>query len=144
MPFSTGGGTSLKYDAEEGKLQIVNISRTRFWFTVAVSLLRVVIAGQLCYYGILYVGYTLQVEELLLNAVALEFIISVDEALFESLMPRAIKQFYDRLRPLRLPAFTSYRGVDLRGAITLIGVLACFGATLGGLIVPQVGPGPIS
>ena len=135
MPRSNRG-TTLRYD--DGKLEIVTVGHLRFWFAMVVNVGRTVIAGFLCYYGILFVGYTIDVEDLMLNAVALEFIISIDEALFEALMPRAIKQFYERVKPFKLPEFYSYRGVDARGAIAVLGVFGCFGIALGSLVVPQV------
>ena len=127
---------------DEGKLEIKNLSVMRFWFALAINAGRGVIAALLCYYGIQFVGYTLALEDLILNAVALEFVISIDEMIFEALMPRAIKQFYERLKPLKLPPFTSYRGIDLRGAVTFLAVGGVFAAALGWLVIPQVGVHP--
>ena len=50
---------------------------------------RFTIACCLFVLGTLYVGRTAQIDELLLNAIALEFVISVDELIFDGLMPRA-------------------------------------------------------
>ena len=141
MPCSPKG-TTLKY--EDGKLRMKYIGRVRFFFTMVANFVRGAIACVLCFYGTRFVGYTLELEDLLMNAVALEFVISVDEALFQALMPRAIKQFYDRLQPFRLPPFTSYRGVDLRGGVAVLAVTGVFMAALGGILIPQVSLRPAS
>jgi hypothetical protein len=86
LPISMHG-TTLKH--EDGKFRITSIGVPRLAFTVAGNVGRGVIASLLCYYGIRFVGYTLDLENLLMNAVALEFVVSVDERLFDALMPRA-------------------------------------------------------
>ena len=142
LQYGTEEGTTLKF--EDGKLEIMNISRLRFWFAMAVNALRSIIAGALCYYGILFVGYTAEIDELLLNAVSLEFVINVDELLYEALAPRALKEFYNRLAPFVMPTFMSYRGIDLQGALRLLFTAITFGVALGCLLIPQVRPAPIS
>ena len=139
LPISMHG-TTLKH--EDGKFRITSIGVPRLAFTVAGNVGRGVIASFLCYYGIRFVGYTLDLENLLMNAVALEFVVSVDERLFDALMPRAIKQFHARLQPFKLPPFTSYRGIDFRGVVALVVVMSVFTAALRALLIPQVGRRP--
>ena len=51
-------------------------------------------------YGSVYLARTVDVGELLLNAVTLEFVMGIDELLFESLAPKRARAIIKKLRPL--------------------------------------------
>ena len=68
-------------------------------------------------------GVSNAIDELLLNAVALEFVITLDELIFEALAPDHAKRAVERTRGFTLPK-TRYKGMDW-GAIlsfTLVAV----------------------
>lgn len=90
----------------EGRFE--TLSYVRFWSYVGLRLLRAGIALALLYAGILWLGGTKAIEDLILNAVALGAILQVDEMVFSALMPKklqlriqdleAIKVHYSRRR----------------------------------------------
>ena len=53
--------------------------------------MRLAICGCLCYWGTHFLAYTINFENLLLNAVAMEYIINIDELLFNALSPSRVK-----------------------------------------------------
>ena len=61
------------------------------------SAIRLCVAGFLTYQGTQYLVYTIAVEELLLNAVALEFVLSLDEMLFEVFSPTHLLALVSRV-----------------------------------------------
>ena len=77
-----------------------DLTNCRRAVSIAVQGLRCVIAGLLAWYGCLFLVYTLSVEELLLNTVALEFVITVDELMFGSLAPLAAQVACDAIIPI--------------------------------------------
>lgn len=84
------------------------ISHARFWTYCLLRFLRACIAAALLYAGVLWLGYTTSISDLILNAVALGAILEVDEMVFSALMPKklqlkvqdleAIKVQYGRMR----------------------------------------------
>ena len=76
--------------------------------TAFCGFLRACIAAALLYAGVLWLGYTTSISDLILNAVALGAILEVDEMVFSALMPKklqlkvqdleAIKVQYGRMR----------------------------------------------
>jgi len=60
---------------------------------VCVLLPRLLIAFLLCWFGLRFQAATISLRDLLTNAVALEFIRSIDEMLFEAIMPRKLMGF---------------------------------------------------
>lgn len=97
-------GTMTRIDNGRFKM----ISRVRFWTYCFLRGLRALIAGALLYAGVLWLGYTTSISDLILNAVALGAILEVDEMIFSALMPKklqlkvqdleAVKIHYGRMR----------------------------------------------
>ena len=65
-----------------GRFRIEQLARTRLYVRIMVSAIRVGVAAMMWYQGTQYLIYTVDIGDLLLNAVALEFVISTDELLF--------------------------------------------------------------
>eukprot|EP00959_Pyramimonas_sp_CCMP1952_P035739 748394-Pyramimonas_sp.AAC.2 len=55
----------------------------------------------------------LSVADLLLNTVALEFIISIDELMFDALAPAKAKQIVASLKPVKVKMLPSWKGLDI-------------------------------
>ena len=83
-----------------------------------VSVLRLTIAAFLTYQGTQYLVYTIAIEELLLNAVALEFVISLDDLIFESLAPAHAKRVVAGTTGFKLPT-RHVHGMDWRALLSL-------------------------
>eukprot|EP00927_Polykrikos_kofoidii_P003832 TRINITY_DN1153_c0_g1_i7.p1 TRINITY_DN1153_c0_g1~~TRINITY_DN1153_c0_g1_i7.p1 ORF type:complete len:806 (-),score=80.16 TRINITY_DN1153_c0_g1_i7:42-2459(-) len=81
--------------------------------------IRAVVACCLGYWGSLWLVYTITLPELLLNAVALQFVLDLDEYLFAALAPWSIKKLVSSMRPLRAPKLM-YKGIDCRTICSLL------------------------
>ena len=100
---------------------------------------RFAVSAVILFYGCRWLCYTVSLSDLLLNAVALEFVISVDDLIFEALAPKAAKARVERLRPLRRTAARASRGVGGVDGETL--VTNAFVATLVAYFVAlELGP----
>ena len=80
---------SSKTSLHNGKFQ--GMSGTRFFTYCALRILRACIAAALLYAGILWLGSTTSITDLILNAVALGAILEVDELIFSALMPKKVQ-----------------------------------------------------
>ena len=72
---------------DDGKLAIEAVSRGRKFFLYMVLVIRLVLCVGLTYLGCLWLIYTTSITDLILNAAALEFIMSIDELVFNALAP---------------------------------------------------------
>ena len=70
---------------------------------LAMQLLRLILAGTLLVCGALWLAYETDIPNLLLNAVALEFVFNVDELIFESLAPLQFKHLLGLAAECPLP-----------------------------------------
>lgn len=85
-------------------LSFKQLSRTHLWCFMVVQLGRAAIDISLCYWGILFLVYTPNMTELLLNVTALEFISSVDELMFAALAPFKVRALVAGAEPLTVKA----------------------------------------
>ena len=60
---------------KEGKIKVLKVYAPRKIFCLFILLSRAIISLVLLYYGSLYLAYTIDLGDLLLNAVALEFVV---------------------------------------------------------------------
>lgn len=84
----------------EGVLQ--SMSQARVALLSAVCLVRVVVATMLMINGSIWLSRTTSISELMLNAVALEAVIHVDEFLFSGLTPTKIQYRIQNLPPVKI------------------------------------------
>eukprot|EP00660_Eupelagonema_oceanica_P006370 gene6370-17975_t len=75
----------------------------------------------LAYYGALFISYTWKLADLLLNAMALTYILDIDELLFHSSTPQRVQRFVKQIQPLQLaPRRKFLHGIDLRAVVFLL------------------------
>jgi hypothetical protein len=129
--------TEFVYDEVGGTFCIKTLSKARRYAREAMSLVRIVMAGFLTYQGTQYLVYTIAIEELLLNAVALEFVISLDELIFESLAPAHTKRVNSRVIGFRLPT-KNWSGVDGRMILAFALVVAQLAWGINNYLIPQL------
>jgi len=106
---------------------ISGISDIRRVCILLVQLCRLFVVITLGFVGITWLGNTVSVTDLVLNAVALEFVLTVDEIIFEALAPRRMKSLIENLSnsSLYLPSTKEWKGLDLESIslfITVCGV----------------------
>ena len=120
----SGGGTVLTFEA---------ISPLRRAAVLLVYAARAALVLFLLIYGTFFLVYTIPLDDLLLNAVALEFVISIDEILYSTLVPTRVRRLVQGAAPLRVRARCtegkgkgkgSTGGVDTSTLCTLVLTLA--------------------
>eukprot|EP00913_Durusdinium_trenchii_P022105 g20771.t1 len=68
----------------------------------------------LIYVGTFFLVYTVNVTELILNAVALGIILDIDDLLFDALATTPGRHLVHQLDPLPMPSFPRFRGADAK------------------------------
>ena len=90
-----------------------------------VQLVRLVIGGILLWYGSLYLVYTIAINELILNAVALEFVLSIDDIIFACFAPTRMRALIKSAKHLRVRAACKTEGgLDFRSVASFLVCLA--------------------
>ena len=88
---------------------------TRRKFASAILLLyRLVAAALLLYVGTNFLVYTVNVTELILNAVALGIILDIDDLLFDAMATTPGRHLVHQLDPLHMPSLPRIRGADAK------------------------------
>eukprot|EP01047_Picozoa_sp_COSAG01_P010861 COSAG01_NODE_469_length_16584_cov_10.725265_7_plen_423_part_00 len=97
-------GPVTRLTLEGGELCVEQLSRRRAACCACVLMLRAAICILLLGYGTLFLAlHTVAIGDLLLNALALEFIFSLDDLLFEALAPARVRRIVDQAQPLAPP-----------------------------------------
>ena len=97
-------------------LRFESMSSARVGLAMCIVSARLSIACFLCYTGSMFLVYTTSMEDLLLNALALEFVMSLDELFFEALAPDQLRDVMGAIAPLRIPRRARWEGGDVRAA----------------------------
>ena len=74
--------------------------------------------------GTTFLVYTISISDLLLNAVALEFVISMDELLFVACAPARAKRIVQNTAGFTLQPEKTWKGQDLRSVLTVLCVIS--------------------
>ena len=77
-------------------------------------LYRLVAAALLLYVGTNFLVYTVNVTELILNAVALGIILDIDDLLFDAMATTPGRHLVHQLDPLHMPSLPRIRGADAK------------------------------
>ena len=129
--------THTKIELEEdGRFRIVSLGwHRRFWREMTM-LVRLAICFFMTWQGTEYLVHTIGVEDLLLNAVALEFIMSTDELIYDALCPLRAKHLVENTIGLRVPSTKNIRwdGRSLVSLALVIGQMAWAGT----ILIPQL------
>ncbi|CAK0810330.1 unnamed protein product, partial [Prorocentrum cordatum] len=128
--------SDLKYlERRSVTVRLVRLSTARLsGVFFGVILPRLFVAGLLAIIGVRFLGKTNRMEDLVLNAVALSFIMDIDEDFFKTLLPRRVQTLVANLEPLPLnEARVARRFPSLGPALTVIVILGGLAAT--GLLV---------
>eukprot|EP00930_Biecheleria_cincta_P062955 TRINITY_DN4840_c0_g1_i1.p1 TRINITY_DN4840_c0_g1~~TRINITY_DN4840_c0_g1_i1.p1 ORF type:complete len:1144 (-),score=201.95 TRINITY_DN4840_c0_g1_i1:81-3512(-) len=94
-------------------------SLTRFRRIVSwlILLYRAVSASLLVYVGVHFLVNTINVEDLILNAVALGIILDIDDLIFDALATAPSRHLVHNLKPLPMKSFPRIKGADLKSLI---------------------------
>ncbi|CAK0861782.1 unnamed protein product [Prorocentrum cordatum] len=113
-----------KISSTSGAHALVAVSLPRRVVFCTVIVVRSMVCFALAVCGTLYLAATLSLGDLLLNALALEIVLSLDELTFDVLAPRSVRLLLSSMAPLAKPRSRSWRGLDGRPvlALAVIGV----------------------
>jgi len=112
-------------------------STPRFVFAIFLLLVRLTIGCGLLLCGCMWLAYEVDAQQLLLNAVALGFVLEVDEMLF-TIAPGQAKALMSRLEPLPAVQFPACRGADIFSALQGILVFVIIGVMWWQVLDPQI------
>jgi hypothetical protein len=115
-----------------------SISLRRCFFVVIIQILRLVLALLLLTCGAFWLAYETDIPNLLLNAVALEFVFNVDELIFESLAPLQFRHVFNRCCETALTVAPAARrsGLDVRPVVTALLAFGFLASMAFGVMIP--------
>jgi hypothetical protein len=120
LALPTGSATDVA-ETSSG-LQLERLTSQRRMLVCVVLFVRSLVCAFLLLLGTVYLCHTISLGDLLLNAMALEVVLNVDEMIFEILAPWTAKKLVRSLAPLRRPRGPQnviWRGMDLRPVIAM-------------------------
>jgi len=120
------------------RLKLRFITSRRFVFIALLALIRLGIAIYLGLAGIMFLVYTIDLGELMTNAMALTFILDIDELLYMALLPRLTRLIVSSLTPI--PTWSPpwrLDGAD-RSSLTILAVLIGAGLVVNFTILAPV------
>jgi hypothetical protein len=106
------GSTHITLDVEANRLVLAGISCKRISWICFMALFRFAVALALLLAGAMFLAVTTSIEDILLNAVALEFVLNIDELLFLSLAPMKTRRFLLLLKHIPSKHGAVFKGLD--------------------------------
>jgi len=106
-------------ETEDG-IEVKTFCLLRKLMSSCIVVMRLGIAGILLYVGCLWLATTSSMENLLLNAVALEFVLNVDDILFGAIAPNPSRTLLGSLKPLPRKRWLQWKGVDAMTMFVLV------------------------
>ena len=98
---------------------------------------RLGLAGVLAHAGTMFLAATISLSDLLLNAVALEFVLSVDEVLYETLSSVKLQKLINGAAPLHMPTTRIWNGMNWQAGALMLAIVCLLGAMIPRYVVPQ-------
>jgi len=115
------GTTTFIYEKEE--IRLTSLHRNRVVWSYFLLILRSVIVILLLLAGLDYLAFTIELPELILNAIALEFILKIDEMVFLALAPFRTRSFCKVLKTAVPSRRYEWDGMDIQGIFCVIMLL---------------------
>ena len=94
--------------------RLVSLPKRRIVMSLVLLLYRLLAAALLIYVGTFFLVYTVNVTELILNAVALGIILDIDDLLFDALATTPGRHLLHHMDPLPMKSFPRFRGADVK------------------------------
>lgn len=116
--FSVRAGRT-RIAGTSGGHALVTVSLPRKAVFCTVIVVRSIVCVSLAVCGTFYLAATLSLGDLLLNALALEIVLSLDELTFDVLAPRSVRLLISSMAPLAKPRSRAWRGLDGRPVFAL-------------------------
>jgi len=106
-----GPGRTLICRSDEDGYDIKNVSYSRLVFIYCFTFIRLLIAGVLMVCGSLWLSNETSIENLVLNAAALEFVMDVDETMYAAFCPKLTRSLLENMDPIPLKLNRTVSGV---------------------------------
>ena len=123
---------------DEGEYSFTALSRSRKFSVGFVLLVRSAICLALLWCGCLFLTVTIDMTDLLLNTVALEFVLGVDELIFSSLAPTKAQAYVDSHRGHAVPRPAAWKGIGVRTLVTMGSCVSLVGFLMYGVVLPNL------
>jgi len=96
-------GRSTELAKDDGTFVFRYITSTRVYAIVLFAAVpRAVIAAFLSMAGLFFLCYTVNLEQMLLNSLALSFVLDIDEMIYPIFVPSRVQRVASRMRPFEL------------------------------------------
>eukprot|EP00405_Crypthecodinium_cohnii_P034837 CAMPEP_0206525828 /NCGR_PEP_ID=MMETSP0325_2-20121206/299_1 /ASSEMBLY_ACC=CAM_ASM_000347 /TAXON_ID=2866 /ORGANISM="Crypthecodinium cohnii, Strain Seligo" /LENGTH=815 /DNA_ID=CAMNT_0054020749 /DNA_START=45 /DNA_END=2489 /DNA_ORIENTATION=- len=131
------GRSCVQPSADGSMVHFAAICTPRRVWIVFILLVRITICAALWIYGTLFlIHYSIEPADLVLNAVALEIVMNVDEGFFV-LAPHTVKALFDKLAPLPRPPRITWKGLDCASLVLSVSMVAWLALHIHQFIIPQ-------
>jgi hypothetical protein len=118
--WNMDSGPTCLMEREDGSRSLRSISRTRKVFNYAILTLKAWLDLSLLNSGTLFLIYTISLGELLLNCVALEIVLTLDEIIYGALTPRVQRNLVQTVAPLPRRRHRRWLGLEMFPVIAVI------------------------
>eukprot|EP00930_Biecheleria_cincta_P010607 TRINITY_DN11281_c0_g1_i1.p1 TRINITY_DN11281_c0_g1~~TRINITY_DN11281_c0_g1_i1.p1 ORF type:complete len:657 (+),score=87.22 TRINITY_DN11281_c0_g1_i1:23-1972(+) len=118
--------------------ELTQLSRARFCLNALLVAFTMCVYAMLAVTGTLFLAYTVNVQDLLLNAVALDIILNIDAIMFEVMAVHRAKYWVSEVKPVSLPSLPSWRGIDTKSCSTFVALPLLLAVVYSVLLVPMV------
>lgn len=98
---------------------------------------RLIIAAWLGYVGCFFLLKTTSIEDLFLNALALELVLNIDELLFKSITPVRLAHFIEKAQPIKLRTKNALLGAKV-SLLKLVVACGCLAYLFQFHLIPQI------
>jgi len=132
------GKKITQFVCDEEGWRFAKMSIPRRMYIIWISAIRLAVCGALGVYGTRFLLNTVSLGDLILNCVALEVVLNIDEILFSAFSPNCMVKLMGNLAPIRMRQFASWRGLDLMSAFWAVMLVAMVSVTCGVSIGPIV------
>lgn len=130
--------SKTRFSVEDGVYVLETLSRFRTVIVILMALLRFSIAVFLMISGMVYLIHTIDLRDLVLNAMALQCVLQIDELLFMVLAPWPVRCFMKSLQQLSLPPNRSWQGVDFFSSCSSVFIIVCISFAIPHWLQPEV------
>ena len=138
LRLPTGKGTCSMEPLGGGNIEITSLTRERKVVCIFLQLVRATIAILLAIYGSTYLVQTVNLGDLILNMLALDFVMNIDELIFECCAPSTAKRIQAKLEPLEVAVrVRQWRGLDTWGPASFCTACIITSLYVGISLVPQ-------
>lgn len=115
--------------------ELVTLTDSRRIWIVVLLMSQATVAICVMAVGSVFISTTTSVEQLLLHALAMEIIFTIDERLYSALLPTVVHNLIKRMKPMEM-RLGHYRGMDLKTFVLLAATFITVISVVGQYVLP--------